>query len=99
MIQLTINGNNAYEKPQNPDKGPVFFPAMERNVQRMNDHVHDGVKGNYNPVINQTIASGSWALAPIGGGVYVQTVTMPAGMTVANFDITLRLANGNIIDL
>jgi hypothetical protein len=94
MLQLYVNGNAAQQKPQNPDKGAIFYTALASNAQLSNDHVHDGVKANFNPVTTQSIASGSWVAAPIGGGVYSQVVTMPAGMTCAAFNISFLLATG-----
>ena len=99
MLQLQINGNNTYQQPQTSDTGDVWFPALAANIAFMNNHIHDGVKANFNPVVLQTINSGSWAAAPAGGGLYRQLVTMPTGMAVANFQFQFRLSNGNIVDL
>lgn len=43
MITLSYG----YEKPQNGDTGDVFFPALERDIQRLNDHTHDGVNSPF----------------------------------------------------
>ena len=99
MLQLVINGNNTYQEPQTSDTGDLWFPAMSANVAFMNAHVHDGVKANYNPVVTQTISSGSWAAAPAGGGLYRQLVTMPTGLTCAAFQFQFALSNGNRVEL
>ena len=99
MIQLTVNGNNTYQQPQTSDTGDVWFPALAANISFMNNHTHNGVLAQFNPVVTQAIAAGSWAAAPAGGGLYRQLVTMPNSMAVANFQFQFRLSNGNIVDL
>lgn len=79
-----------YKIPESNDKGPIVFPAMEDNIQRINDHDHLG--GNSKPLnpaampaTEQTVLAASWSL--VGNGIYKQTVTVPAGL---NFDLTLK---------
>lgn len=36
-----------YKKPVNGDTGDVFFPALEENIQKQNDHTHDGVNSAF----------------------------------------------------
>lgn len=43
MITLSYG----FEKPVNGDTGDVFFPALERDIQRLNDHTHDGVNSPF----------------------------------------------------
>ncbi len=31
-----------YKKPQTNDKGSVFWTALENDIQRLNDHTHNG---------------------------------------------------------
>ena len=38
---LTLS--HGYEKPETGDKGSVFFPALEDNIQKLNDHNHNGL--------------------------------------------------------
>lgn len=86
-----------YKKPQNPDTGDVFFPAMEFNIQQLNDHDHDGV--NSAPLATQTgnVVSVLWVAAPIGGGMYRQSITMPTGLTYDGSDIWFRLSTGEFV--
>lgn len=86
-----------YEKPQNNDKGDTFFPAMERNIQKLNDHVHDGVTSAFLSSASQAIASGSWAAAPIGGGVYRQLIALPAGLNYDTCEIWFKLSTGEYV--
>lgn len=83
-----------YLKPANGDTGDVFFPAMATNIQQLNDHTHDGVTSKLLSSLSQSIVSGSWAAAPIGGGVYRQTITVPAGYSFDQCEIWFRLSTG-----
>lgn len=86
-----------FKKAQNPDTGDVFFPAMAFNVQQLNDHTHNGVNSQLLATTNQTIAAGSWAAAPIGGGVYRQLVNIPAGFSIDQCDLWFRLSSGEYV--
>lgn len=79
MLTLTYG----YKKPQTNDKGPIVFPAMEGNIQQLNDHSHNGADSTLLTTasvvgINQTILSGAWAL--VANGIYKQTVTLPGSL-------------------
>ena len=41
------NLSKGYLKPGNPTTGDLWFPAMETNIQLMNDHVHDGALAGF----------------------------------------------------
>lgn len=86
-----------YKLAKNPDQGDLFFPAMEFNIQRLNDHNHDG--SNSAPLASQQqgISAGSWTAAPIGGGLYQQDVTMPANLSYDSCDIWFKLSTGEIV--
>lgn len=100
MLQLQINGNNSYQKPQvGIDDSSIWMPALSSNIDFVNAHIHDGVKGQFNPVISQSILSANWVAAPIAGGIFRQLVTLPTGMSFANFQLEFRLSNNNPIVL
>ena len=69
-----------FKRPESGDRGSVWFPAMETNMQNLNDHTHNGVNS---PLIaanafskpSSTIASGTWT--DDGGGNYSKLVTVP----------------------
>lgn len=92
-----------FKKPQNPDKGDVWFPAMEANIQQLNDHTHNGTNSAYiatqpNQVpTTQVIAAASWVAVAGIAGLYRQLVTMPGTLVYDTSIITMRLANGNIV--
>ena len=86
-----------YKKPQSGDKGPVVFPALEFDIQRLNDHTHNGVDSSPLPptsstTLSDTLLPGSWTL--VANGIYKQVVTMPAGLTFDNALKCFRLSSG-----
>lgn len=96
MLTLTYG----FKKPQTSDKGPVVFPAMEGNIQQLNDHNHDGANsaqlaGNAISAASQTILSGSWV--SIADGQYRQLVTCLAGYNFDTITINFRNPNGDYI--
>lgn len=73
-----------FKKPQTGDKGSVWFPAMEDNMQKLNDHTHNGtdsaqLAGTSISTGSTAISSASWALTSGKTATYEQTVNMPAG--------------------
>lgn len=88
-----------YEKPESGDKGTSLFTALEDNIQRVNDHDHDGNNSALLPAQNiaastQTISSASWAaFGPTGH--YRQLVTTVAGFTFDGTNIGFRVSGVN----
>lgn len=78
------------------DAGSVWFPSMELNIQKLNDHTHNGVDGAFLAITTQAISVVNWSAATVGGGLYQQTVTMPTGFLYDTTDITFRLSTGEI---
>jgi hypothetical protein len=73
-----------FKKPQTGDKGSAFFPALEDNIQQLNDHTHDGsdsprLDTSSVEALTSSVPAGSWVAQ--GDGVYRQLVTMPGGIT------------------
>lgn len=72
--------SHGVKKPETGDKGSLWFPAIEDNMQILNDHSHNGIDSapilsqNISAVV-QSIASASWVA--VSGGKYEQTVTVP----------------------
>jgi hypothetical protein len=80
---MAITLSYGYIKNQTGDKGSVFWPDLEFNIQRINDHSHNGVNSAKlsNASIDsatQTINAGAWV--SVAGGTFKQTVTVPAGV-------------------
>jgi len=90
-----------YKKPQTGDKGSPLFVALEDNIQRVNDHTHNGTDSSLLTAqsiagVTQTISAGSWvSFGPTGH--YRQLVTVPAGFDYDVVQIGFRLANGNVV--
>lgn len=84
-----------YVKPETGDRGTVFWPALEDNIQQINDHNHDGLNSakllsSAVTAVTQTVLAASWSAQ--GGGTYKQTVTMPAGMAYDDYGIVVKLS-------
>lgn len=87
-----------YLLPQNPDSGAKFFPAMETNIQHLNDHTHNGTDSALIASNVQTAPAASWVLAPIGGGVYRQLVSIPvAGFNYDTMGMWFKLGSGEYV--
>lgn len=78
-----------YFKPQTGDRGSVWFPRLEDNFQRLNDHNHDGSNSSLltpaaisKALFKTVILSAAWS--SLGGGNYRQTITVPSGVTELN---------------
>lgn len=93
MLTLSYN----YKKPQNSDTGDVVFPALEADIQQINDHAHNGTDSA--PLATSTVAisAGSWVAAPIGGGVYRQSITVPSGMTYDVSQVWFKLSTNEYV--
>lgn len=82
-----------YLKPQTGDKGSVFFPALEADIQQLNDHNHNGV--NSAPIASSAIIATTQALLAANwvasGSGYRQLVMMPGAMQYDNCGILAKL--------
>jgi len=90
-----------YKKPQNGDKGQPLFTALEENIQRVNDHSHNGINSPALTAqsiqgIQDTILAASWAaFGPIGH--YRQLVTIIAGFNYDTVFMSFRTTAGEYI--
>ncbi len=90
--------SNGYTLPDTGDKGSIFFPALEVNIQRLNDHTHDGNNSEkLNPEaltsVVQAISSADWIVSGVG---YEQTKTV-AGVDLDNASMQF-VVNGGTYD-
>lgn len=86
-----------YLKPQTGDKGSTFFPALEDDIQQLNDHIHDGItsaKLTAQSIIgvSDTIDHTDWVAT--SGGTYRQVVTMPPNTSFADYGMAFTISNG-----
>lgn len=87
-----------FQKPQTGDKGSVFFPGLEDDLQQLNDHTHNGSNSSLIPsssvtAVTQSVAHAGWGSSV--GGLYSQVVSMPAGITWGTKAITFIDATAN----
>lgn len=90
--------SNGYKKPDTGDRGNVFFPALEDNIQRLNDHTHNGSDSNkltaesfLATVDNTSLVPANWTVQP--SGLYRAAVTMPGSLLFDTTTIQLRTNN------
>lgn len=86
-----------YLLPGNPDTGDLVFPALQQDIQQLNDHDHDGANSAPLAVFTASIPSANWVAAPIGGGSYRQLITVPDGLEYDNVDLWFRLSSGEFV--
>lgn len=85
--------SNGYKLPETGDFGSIWFPAIEDNIQRLNDHSHDGIDSNKLSAssitsVVTTVASGDFILQ--SPGLYRALITFPATMLVDSSNVTFR---------
>jgi hypothetical protein len=90
-----------YVKPQTGDRGSVFFPALEANIQQLNDHDHDGTDSAKlttasSNVMTESILAASWG-ATIGNGQYRQLITLPVTLSYDTIQIFFRNSSGETV--
>lgn len=99
MITLSFG----YKKPEAGDRGAPLFLALETNIQRLNDHTHDGINSSPLPAqsvlgVLQSLPSTNW-VTYVGAppGFYRQLVTVAPGFLYDNVQIGIRLSSGDSI--
>lgn len=99
-----------FKRPEDGDKGDVFFPALEDNITQVNNHDHDGVTADKVKPFSlekarTQVPSTGWAESPASSGRYRQLVTLPAGYsldtdatTIAGIPTITFYLNGGVLD-
>lgn len=87
-----------YKKPETNDKGSIVFPALEGDIQQLNDHNHDGTNSALIPssslvIATQSVLHGAWV--DQGGGTWRQQVTLLPGYDFDKISLTVRNAHGD----
>ena len=93
---------NGYKIPQSGDKGSTLFTALEFDIQRLNDHNHDGLNSNKLDAtsistISGNILSANWVTYGGPTGHYRQQVTLPAGLDFDTISIQIRTVAGKYL--
>lgn len=90
-----------YKLPETSDTGTIVFPALEDDIQQLNDHDHNGTNSAQLPAqsilgIPQNILAINWvANGPIGH--YRQLITIPAGFDIDTVNIGFRTSAGAFV--
>jgi len=91
--------SNGYLLPETGDRGSVWFPALESNIQQLNDHNHNGSnseKLNSEAIAGLTdqILPAAWAVQP--NGLYRAALVMPGSLEFDTKLIQLRANNKSL---
>lgn len=94
MATLTPMG---YKMPQTGERN--FFPHLEFNITRTDQHTHDGTNGvkiNVKDLAKttQTIPAANWVAVAGKAGTFRQLVTLPLGSTVDEFTPKFYITGG-----
>jgi hypothetical protein len=88
--------SNGYKLPEKGDLGSSWFPDLEFDIQRLNDHTHNGQDSNKLTivsisVITQILSAGDFAIpeAP-NDNVWRAEVECPAGVEIDKTNISFR---------
>lgn len=85
--------SNGFKLPETGDFGDVWFPALEDNIQQMNDHTHNGTDSER---LASTSVEGSFVTVLAGSfvdqlnGYHRATVTVPNSGLVDNHVIVAK---------
>lgn len=85
--------SNGYRQPETGDFGSSFFPDLEFNIQRVNDHTHNGTDSNKlssSSVQGEIVAIASGDFTLVSPGIFSQRVSLPSGMSIDNVSVQLR---------
>lgn len=96
MLTLT----NGFKKPQANDPGSIVFPAMEDNIQQLNDHTHDGTDSEKLPSssvesVTQNILAAGWGA--LTAGHYSQNITLPVEFSFDTVSMEFRTSAGIVV--
>ena len=93
---MAVTLSFGYKRPETGDRGNVFFPILEDNIDLVVAHDHDGT--NSFKIVSasvlattQAIPSGSWAAVAGQLGTFKQLVTMPVGLSYDQHNISFKL--------
>jgi hypothetical protein len=94
MITLSFG----FKKPETNDKGDIVFPALEDNIQQLNDHNHNGtnsskIDSSAITPLSETILAAGWVATTNG---FRQLVNLPASLAYDTTGFDCRLTSGDI---
>lgn len=91
--------SNGYKNPETGDRGSSWFADLNFNIERVNNHTHDGTNSELLNASNitkssATISAGSWG-SDLGGSTYKQTITLPGSFTFDNTILKFFISGGS----
>ncbi len=89
---MSVTLSNGYKNPENGDLGSSWFPDLNFNIARLNDHSHNGTDSNKLnalsfSLLTDSIVSGDFTLQT---DIYRALKELPAGGTVDGVNISFR---------
>jgi len=93
MPSITPNG---FEKPQAGDPGSIWFPILERNIDRVDQHDHNGTNSELlSPTailkVSTLVPATGWV---VDGFLFKQLVLLPAGFDLDQAILSFRASGG-----
>lgn len=90
-----------YKKPQTRDSGSTLWTALEDNIQRVNDHTHNGVNSSKITTASvtattQSVPEADWVSTSQGN--YRQLITL-SGLLFDEINIDFRNESGHPVFL
>jgi hypothetical protein len=101
-MSTTLPTGMRLEQPDTGDKGSVWFPVLERNIVKTNDHTHNGtdaakVVSTSITAVTQAISSAGWTNQT--NGVWEQELTLPNSANYADVAIIVKSDTGTQLHL
>lgn len=89
--------SRGYKKPQSGDSGSTLFTALEFDIQRLNDHTHNGTDSAPLTAVSivgipDSILAVNWVTYGGPTGFYRQQITLPPGFSYDTVQMSFRLA-------
>lgn len=88
-----------YKQPDTGDRGSIWFPALNFDIQRLNDHNHDGTNstkltGASISGISANLNASDWVAVAGQPGTFSQDVNMPTGTLFKDYTPSFRIRGG-----
>jgi len=86
--------SNGYKLPENGDLGSSWFPDLAFDIQRLNDHSHNGIDSNKltptsTTLLTESLPADNFALDE-ATNKYKALVSMPSGLRVDHTHVSFR---------
>ena len=90
-----------FKQPENGDLSDVWFPELANNVQKLNDHTHNGVNSSKISAtgvnaLTKSLPNTGWGAF---GDIYSQSVTLPSAQLYDNYYVSFKTTAGEPVFL